>query len=253
MRRAARSASEVARALEPVLRPFESRKAAEVAALLGEIEPLCAGSAREHVICDLACGKSYLLHALFALARPRARYFGVDRDERLAERARAAAAQLGMPAEFVAGPIATAPLPERPDLVLALHACGEATDEVLARAAALGARHVLAAPCCHHRPARARRVLDEIGFPRQGVLRGRLADLLTDARRTLSLEAAGYEVVVVEFVPAQVTPQNLLLRARRVGPSRRADAARAALERLARLGPDAPPGPAALEPPPGLK
>jgi len=71
-----------------------------------------------------------------------------------------------------------------------------------------------------------------LGLPAQGLLRGRLSDALTDTRRALRLEAAGYEVVALELVPAAVTPQNLLLRARFVGATTRAERARSALDRL---------------------
>ena len=80
--------------------------------------------------------------------------------------------------------------------------------------------------------AAERKALTERGFPSHGLLRGRLFDTLTDTRRALELEAAGYEVVALEFVPCAATPQNLLLRARYVGSTNRAEAAREALGRL---------------------
>jgi len=222
--------AEVARVLADRFAVVDARKVAQVTALLGELVPLCAGSAREHVLVDVACGKSYVLHALHALARPRARYFGVDRSPALVEQCRAAAQRLGMPAQFCAGAIAEAPLPERPDVLIALHACGGASDQAVERAIALRARHLLLVPCCHERPSRA--AARALGLPAQGLLRGRLSDALTDTRRALRLEAAGYEVVALELVPAAVTPQNLLLRARFVGATGRAERARSALDRL---------------------
>jgi hypothetical protein len=103
--------------------------------------------------------------------------------------------------------------------VLALHACDTATDEALARAVEWGAEWVLAAPCCHHDIAAQLR-----GQPapepydlltRQGILRERFADVLTDALRAALLREHGYRVEVVEFVDSLHTPRNLLLRARR--------------------------------------
>jgi hypothetical protein len=55
---------------------------------------------------------------------------------------------------------------------------------------------------------------------------------MVDAERTWRLEAAGYETEVVEFVPATVTPHNLLWRSRLVGEPVRMAAAARALERL---------------------
>ena len=78
---------------------------------------------------------------------------------------------------------------------------------------------MLAAPCCHHdiatqlrsRPAPAPYDL----LTRQGILRERFADVLTDALRAALLRSYGYRVEVVEFVDSKHTPRNLLLRARR--------------------------------------
>jgi hypothetical protein len=80
---------------------------------------------------------------------------------------------------------------------------------------------VLAAPCCHHdlaaqlraRPAPSPYEL----LTRQGILRERFADVLTDALRAGLLRVHGYRAEVVEFVDSQHTPRNLLIRARRTG------------------------------------
>jgi len=228
-----RRSDEVEGLLLRLFRVVDRRKSVEVAALLDLIEPLVSGRARRHVIVDLACGKSYLLHATAALLGPDAQYYGVDRNQNLLEQSRSAAQTLGMTASFLRDAIASAPLPEQPDVVLSLHACGSATDDAVTRAVALRARHLFVVPCCHVRPPRAQ--LEAFGLPTQGVLRGRISDALTDSRRALRLEADGYEVVANEFVPAAVTPHNLLLRARYVGATGRATRARASLARLSGL------------------
>jgi hypothetical protein len=208
-----------------------ARKVVQLAAFLSEIAPLVRGRSREHVLVDVACGKSYLLLALAALVRPRARYIGVDRVPARIEACRAAAAQLGVPIELETCTIAEARLPRRPDVLLGLHACGGGTDQAIERAIQLAARHVLIVPCCHQRgqAALAARLV-----PRHGLLRGRLDDALADLSRTLRLEAAGYAVVAKELVPSSVTPHNLLLAARWVGETRRAERARLELGALAR-------------------
>jgi len=50
---------------------------------------------------------------------------------------------------------------------------------------------------------------------RHGTLRERFAAEVTDAARARLLELAGYDVQVVEFVPLEHTPKNVLLRATR--------------------------------------
>jgi Methyltransferase domain len=120
---------------------------------------------------------------------------------------------------FVAGRILDAVVDPPPDLVLALHACDTATDEALARGVRWGARWILAAPCCHHDVAaqlRRQPSPEPYGLlTRQGILRERLADVLTDTLRAGLLRLHGYRVEVVEFVDSRHTPRNLLLRARR--------------------------------------
>ena len=54
---------------------------------------------------------------------------------------------------------------------------------------------------------------------RDGILRERLADTLTDALRAAMLRLVGYRVDVVEFVDSVHTPRNTLLRAVRTGSS----------------------------------
>jgi hypothetical protein len=148
---------------------------------------------------------------------------GVDVRADQRERNTAVAAQLGCGDDvtFVAGTIEDAVLAEKPDLVLALHACDTATDQALARAVGWNARWVLAAPCCHHDIAaqlKGNAAPPPYGeITRQAILRERFADVLTDSLRASLLRVHGYKVDVVEFVDSQHTPRNLLLRARLAG------------------------------------
>ena len=108
-------------------------------------------------------------------------------------------------------------------MVVSLHACDTATDEALARGVEWKARYILSAPCCQHElqktvgktgdgnPPAAERMF--AGLLRQGILRERLCDLLTDAFRALILRILGYRTQVVEFVSPDATARNILLRA----------------------------------------
>lgn len=86
------------------------------------------------------------------------------------------------------------------DLVVALHACGELTDLVLARAAAARAR-VAVLPCCH-----------DLGSGNQGGLEGWIEDgpLAVDLTRAAWLRGQGYQVWTAR-IDAAVTPKNRLL------------------------------------------
>ena len=187
-------------------------------------------------VVDLGCGNAYLTFAAHAwLSRVRGlpvRVVGVDVKEQSRRHNTEVAGRLGVEDEvsFVTAGIDDVRLEEPPHVVLALHACDTATDDALARAVAWEAPLVLAAPCCHHDVSRQ---LREHPAPepyalltRDGILRERFADTLTDALRAALLRTRGYRVEVVEFVGSQHTPRNTLIRA----VSAHADGARAEQE-----------------------
>jgi hypothetical protein len=95
---------------------------------------------------------------------------------------------------------------------------------------------VLAAPCCHHDiAAQLRRTPTPAPYTlltRNGILRERFADTLTDAMRASVLRLLGYRVDVIDFVDSKHTPRNTLLRAVRTGAAP-APEARAELDEVA--------------------
>ncbi len=196
-------------------------------------------------VVDLGCGNAYLTFAAHAYLNDvrglPSHLVGVDVKAQSREHSTALAEQLGVSATmtFVQGDIATASLegllPGPPDVVLALHACDTATDDALARAVTWDAPLVLAAPCCHHDVAaqlrRAPTPAPYSSLTRNGILRERFADTLTDALRASILRLVGYRVDVIEFVESQHTPRNTLLRAVRTGAPA-PESARAELEEL---------------------
>ncbi len=179
-------------------------------------------------VVDLGCGNAYLTFAalryLTAVRSLPVTVVGVDTKEQARRDNEKVAAELGLtgPASFVQSDIGTVELPGAPpDVVLALHACDTATDDALARAVRWEAPLVLAAPCCHHDvAAQLRQQKDDAPHAllvRDGILRERFADTLTDALRAGLLRQRGYRVDVVEFVESKHTPRNTLLRAVRTG------------------------------------
>lgn len=182
-----------------------------------------APSAEEPLrVVDLGCGNAYLTFAAHAwLTRVRGlptRVVGVDVKEQSRRHNSAVAERLGVADQvsFVVAGIEDVVLEQRPQVVLALHACDTATDDALARAVSWEATLVLAAPCCHKDVSRQLRAGSENAFGalvRDGILRERFADTLTDALRASLLRTRGYRVDVVEFVGSEHTPRNTLLRA----------------------------------------
>ena len=91
------------------------------------------------------------------------------------------------------------------DMVVTLHACDTATDFALAKAVEWGAQVILSVPCCQHELNR--QIKNEMLQPimRYGILKERMAALITDGLRLL------------EFIDMEHTPKNILIRAVKTG------------------------------------
>lgn len=207
------------------IKPSMRGKYDQVNALLRAVEPLLPEAPpAAFTVVDCGCGKAYLTLALqrfLACAKgwPSVRVIGIDRNDGVVASARAMATALGLgqeEADFRACAIADAELPRAPDLVISLHACDTATDDALIAAVRSEATRILCVPCCQHElhhalvgggPMRA--------TLRHGILRERLADLLTDTFRAQVLRIRGYRARVMEFVSPEATGRNLLIRAER--------------------------------------
>jgi SAM-dependent methyltransferase len=189
--------------------------------------PIWSGTGALRIV-DAGCGKAYMSLALYLHARRRGRevdLVGVDSNPEVVERVRAIAAELGYDgARFETATILDyAHAREEPvDLLVSLHACDTATDEAIAAGVRLGAGAIVLAPCCQHEcltqmnhalscETRTRSVWAPV--VEHGILRARLADLVTDSLRSSALEALGYRAEAIEFVAAEHTTKNLMIRA----------------------------------------
>jgi hypothetical protein len=92
----------------------------------------------------------------------------------------------------------------------------------------LDAKAIVLAPCCQHEclvqinHALAQRGPGEWApVVEHGILRARLADLITDSLRASALEALGYHAEAIEFVAAEHTTKNLMIRAVKRPPNPR--------------------------------
>ena len=215
--------------------------------LLRPLEVLAAHEGNEPRsvrIVDAGCGKAYLSLALYLYGKRqglRPELVGVDRNADLLAKVADSAASLGyVRASFRAEDIAdyVAAGSGETDLLVSLHACDTATDEALAAGVRMGARAIVLVPCCHHELVAQieERMKSESRPPaaghwaallESGLLRQRMADLVTDALRAAALEAAGYRVDVVEFVSPDITARNIMLRAELRVPGDVRDAAAA--------------------------
>lgn len=140
---------------------------------------------------------------------------GVDANTELIAKCVARTAELGLAGVgFQAAAIADYRPDPLPEIVIALHACDTATDEAIAQGVGWGARLILCAPCCHHDLHRQLQAVAPFGpVLDHGILKQRLADVLTDAFRALALRIMGYRAEVIEFVSTEHTDRNLMIRA----------------------------------------
>jgi len=191
--------------------------ALESAISAGQIKSPSIGSPIE--IVDLGCGNAYLTFAthqyLISKGIP-IHVTGIDLREQARERNTEIAKKLGIEKsiEFKAEEIARVGGSEV-DIAIALHACDTATDDAIAWAVKSKARLILVAPCCQHD---LQSKLKEIPEPwslvtKHGILKERLADILTDSIRAQILRLLGYRTDVIEFIGGEHTPKNLLIRA----------------------------------------
>ena len=174
-------------------------------------------------IVDLGCGHAYLTFAAHQYLRSigmNVKVIGIDVRTASRDRNNEIAKKLGITGsiEFRAEEIAETIL-MKADVAIALHACDTATDDAIAWAVNAQAKLMMIAPCCHHD---IQSQLSESPEPwslitRHGIMRERLADLLTDSLRMQILKLRGYRVEAIEFIGGEHTPRNLMIRAVRTG------------------------------------
>lgn len=173
---------------------------------------------RELSMIDFGCGKSYLTFAMYYYLHEKKgfdlRITGLDLKEDVIEHCNALAEEFGYEKlKFQTGDIADYEGAEQADLVVTLHACDTATDYALAKAVAWNAKAILSVPCCQHELNG--QIVNETLQPvlKYGLLKERMAALVTDGLRASMLEEAGYSVQVLEFIDMEHTPKNILIRA----------------------------------------
>lgn len=174
---------------------------------------------REITIVDFGCGKSYLTFALYYFLRELNGYevsiIGLDLKGDVIEHCNKLSKKYGYQdkLKFYVGDIAGYNELTSVDMVVTLHACDTATDYALAKAVNWGAEVILSVPCCQHELNR--QLENDMLAPvlKYGLIKERMAALMTDAIRAQLLEEQGYQVQVMEFIDMEHTPKNILIRA----------------------------------------
>lgn len=169
-------------------------------------------------IVDFGSGKSYLTFALYYYLRVMkamdVEILGLDLKQDVIADCSRIARDLGYSQlQFVVGDIASYQGLEQVDMVVTLHACDTATDDALAKAVAWGAEVILSVPCCQHELAKQLHNPILRPMEKHGIIKERLAALVTDSLRASVLEIVGYDVQLVEFIDMEHTPKNVMIRA----------------------------------------
>ena len=200
---------------------------------LAELTPHAA----ELTLADHGAGKSYLGFILYDLclkAQGSGRVFGIETRPELVERSQALAEQLGFERmDFLnisaADSAHSAALPQRIDVVTALHACDTATDDAIAFGLARHAQAMVLVPCCQAELAASLRQSKALQLARTPLAElwrhplhtREMGSQLTNVLRCLYLESQGYSVTVTELVGWEHSLKNELIIARWTGHHKR--------------------------------
>lgn len=169
-------------------------------------------------IIDFGCGKSYLTFIVYYYLTFKkgldVTMTGMDLKADVIENCRKTAEKYGYEKlHFLVGNIADYKADWQVDMVITLHACDTATDFALFHAIQWKTSMIISVPCCQHE---LNGQMDSEEFrilTRYGLVKERVAALMTDAIRANLLTYCGYKTQLLEFIDFTHTPKNIMIRA----------------------------------------
>ena len=177
---------------------------------------------KEVTILDFGCGKSYLTFAMYYYLHEMKKYdvriIGLDLKTDVIRHCNELSEKYGYEKlKFLEGNIADYTGVDEVDMVVTLHACDTATDFALDKAVGWNAKVILSVPCCQHELNG--QIKNDLLAPvfKYGLIKERMAALITDAMRAEYLESKGYDVQILELIDMEHTPKNILIRAVKTG------------------------------------
>lgn len=177
-------------------------------------------ASQQLTVLDMGAGKGYLTFALYDylqnVLKRRAKVIGVEYREDLVKLCNQIA-ELSHFEElsFQQGMIHDYKMPDKLDVLIALHACDTATDDAIYKGIKGGAELIVVAPCCQkqiRKELERNKAHNELDFmTKHGIYLERHAEMLTDSMRALLMEQQGYSTRIFEFISDSHTPKNILL------------------------------------------
>ena len=197
---------------------------------------------REVTILDFGCGKSYLTFAMYyylhEMKQIEVRIIGLDLKTEVIRHCNELSEKYGYEKlRFLEGNIADYTGVDEVDMLVTLHACDTATDFALDKAVGWNAKVILSVPCCQHELNG--QMKNDLLAPifKYGLIKERMAALITDAMRAEYLESQGYDTQILEFIDMEHTPKNILIRAVKTGKKKNNGESMKALEEFFHIAP----------------
>jgi hypothetical protein len=212
------------------------RKLKQVYHLVQFIEPLLKQVLGDHPgisLVDHGAGKSYLGFILYDLffkgLQDGSRIYGIETRDELVQKSQQLATRFAFPGMSflnlsVAASTESTLLPQKIDVVTALHACNTATDDAIHFALKKQARFIVLVPCCQAEVASILTKNKSAALKNASLAGSALVELwrhplhtrefgsqITNVLRCLQLEAHGYQVSVTELVGWEHSMKNELI------------------------------------------